>query len=211
MNQPPVRVTTRPVRQTSRLRPLLLVSALTLALVSVGAGAFSLALFTSTTDVTSNTFTTGTIVIGASPASALITYANMLPGDSVTGALTVSNTGTGALRYVMTSSSTNADVPTPKGLRDQMTLVVKTKDSNTAACGNFNGTQLYSGILSGAAFGALGAGSLTARTLAGSDPGPAASEVLCFRAALPIGTGNAFQNATTTTTFTFNAEQTANN
>ncbi len=210
MYQPPVQVTS-PARRGGRVRPLLAISAVALALVSVGAGAFSLALFTSTADVTSNTFTTGTIIVSTSPASALITYANMLPGDTTTSALTVSNTGTGALRYVMTSTSTNADVPTPKNLRDQMTLVVKTKDTNTAGCGNFNGTTVYTGALSGAAWGTLGAGSLTARTLAGSDPGPAASEVLCFRASLPIGTGNSFQNATTTTTFTFNAEQTANN
>ena len=39
----------------------------------------------------------------------------------------------------------------------------------------------------------------------------ASSETLCFRLTLPIGTGNAYQGATTTTTFTFDAEQTANN
>src|SRR5262249_24071454 len=37
------------------------------------------------------------------------------------------------------------------------------------------------------------------------------NEVLCFRLSLPIGTGNPFQGAATTTTFTFDAEQTANN
>ena len=194
-----------------RARPLLALAAVALAITSLGAGVFSMALFTSTASVGANTFTTGTIVITTTPTTAAITYSNMLPGDSVTAALTVSNSGTGALRYVMTSASTNADVPTPKGLRDQMTLTVKTKDTNTAGCGNFNGTQLYTGALSGAAFGALGAGSTTARTLAGSDPGPAASEILCFRASLPGATGNAFQNAATTTTFTFDAEQTANN
>jgi hypothetical protein len=39
----------------------------------------------------------------------------------------------------------------------------------------------------------------------------ATSEILCFRVSLPSSTGNAFQGATTTATFTFSAEQTANN
>jgi len=38
-----------------------------------------------------------------------------------------------------------------------------------------------------------------------------ASETLCFRVALPLSTGNAYKNAATTATFTFDAEQTANN
>jgi len=204
MQQPPIQVTRHAARQAGRLRPLLLVSALALAMVSVGAGAFSLALFTSSADVTTNTFTTGTIVIGTSPTTALISYSDMLPGDSVTAALTVSNTGTGQLRYAMTSASTNAD---SKALRDQMTLVVKTKDTDTAGCGNWNGTQLFNGALSAAAFG-----DVTSGAQSGDRPvDSGSSEVLCFRATLPIGTGDAFQSATTTTTFTFAAEQTANN
>ena len=39
----------------------------------------------------------------------------------------------------------------------------------------------------------------------------AGTEVLCFYVSLPIGAGNTLQGATTTTTFTFDAEQTANN
>ena len=38
-----------------------------------------------------------------------------------------------------------------------------------------------------------------------------ASEVLCFRVSLALSTGNAFQGATSAATFTFDAEQTANN
>jgi hypothetical protein len=40
---------------------------------------------------------------------------------------------------------------------------------------------------------------------------PATSEDLCFTVSLPLATGNAYQGATTATTFTFAAEQTANN
>ena len=187
-----------------RKRHLLLLATVALAVASVSAGAFSLALFTSSATNAGNTFTTGTIVIGLSPASALITFSGMLPGDSTTGALTVTSSGTSQLRYAMTTSATNADA---KALRDQMTLVIKTKDTATAGCTNFDGTQLYTGTLAAALIGDPTAGAQAGdRTLAG-----AASEVLCFRAALPSATGNAFQGATTTATFTFSAEQTANN
>ena len=184
-----------------RRRRGLLVLLLALSLGSVGAGAFSLALFTDSSAVGANAFTTGTIVLGANPATALLTASAMMPGDTVSGSLVVSNTGTGQLRYAMSSASTNAD---GKNLRDQLSLTVKTLGTSCAA---FDGTSLYSGTLSAAAFGSNAQGAQAGdRTLAAG-----ANETLCFQATLPIGTGNAFQGASTTTTFTFDAEQTANN
>jgi spore coat-associated protein N len=180
-----------------------LLGVLTVALVagSMGAGALSLALFTSTAAVSNNAFTAGTVVIGAAPATAALTATNLMPGDVVNGQITVSNTGTAQLRYAMSSASTNADT---KGLRDQLTLSVKTLGTS---CALFDGTQLYTGALNGAAFGSNAAGAQAGdRTL-----NAGANEVLCFRATLPLATGNAFQGATTTATFTFDAEQTANN
>ena len=79
----------------------------------------------------------------------------------------------------MTTAATNAD---SKDLRNQLTLVVKTKDTNTAGCANFNGTQLFTGTLAAGLFGDPATGGQAGdRTLAG-----AASEVLCFRATLPL-------------------------
>jgi hypothetical protein len=180
---------------------LLAVLAAGLVAGSMGAGALSLALFTSTAAVSGNAFTAGTVVIGAAPATAALTATNMMPGDVVNGQITVSNTGTAQLRYAMSSASTNADT---KALRDQLTLTVKTLGTSCAA---FDGTQLYTGALNGAAFGSNAAGQQAGdRSL-----NAGANEVLCFRATLPLATGNAFQGATTTATFTFDAEQTANN
>jgi hypothetical protein len=125
----------------------------------------------------------------------------MMPGDVINGTLVVSNTGTGALRYAMSSSSTNTD---SKGLAAQMTLAIKTIGTG---CTNFDGTSVYSGALGSALFGSSTAGADTGdRSLAAG-----LNETLCFRASLPIASGNAYQAATTTTTFTFDAEQTANN
>ncbi len=187
-------------------------SAVLLAFVLIAAAAFrtgSLAVFTDSADVTANTFTTGTVDISTNPATALVTYSAMAPGDTTTQSLVVTNAGTLALRYAVTASATNADT---LDLRSQLTLVIKTIDVTTpvSACNDFDGTQLYSGDLDGTAgviFGAVAQGAD-----AGDRPlAAAATETLCFRVSLPLATGNAFQGSTTTATFTFNAEQTANN
>jgi hypothetical protein len=132
-----------------------------------------------------------------------------MPGDSVTDDAVVENDGTAQLRYAMTTASTNAD---SKALRDALTLAVKTVDVTTPGtpCNDFDGsTTLYSGVL-GATTGSFGdptAGDDTGdRTLAAG-----ANETLCFRVSLPSSTGNGAQGATTTTTFTFDAEQTSSN
>ena len=93
----------------------------------VGAGAYTLALFTDSAANAGNAFVVGTVAIGVSPASALITLTGMLPGDSTTGTLTVSSTGNSTLRYAISTAATNPD---GKALRDQMALVIKTKDTD---------------------------------------------------------------------------------
>lgn len=195
---------TPPETTSGRSRRRRWLAGLTLVVASVGtigAAAYSLALYTSTAAVDANIFTSGTIVIGTNPATALLTAGAMMPGDTVSGSLVVSNTGTGQLRYAMTSSSTNTDA---KGLMNQMTLAVKTLGTSCVA---FDGTSLYAGTLASAAFGNPAAGAQAGdRTL-----NAAATETLCFQASLPLNTGNGYQGATTTTTFTFSAEQTANN
>jgi hypothetical protein len=192
------RLSRAPRRRGRLLAGLLLVASVT---ATVGAASFSLALFTSAATVGANTFTTGTIIIGTSPTTALLTTGNMMPGDTVAAPLVVSNTGTSQLRYAMTSSSTNTDT---KGLMNQLVLTVKTLGTSCAA---FDGTTVYTGTLAAALFGDPTTGGQAGdRTL-----NAAASETLCFQANLPLNTPNAYQGATTTTTFTFSAEQTANN
>jgi len=182
-------------RLQRRRRRGLIALLLTLSVATVGAGAFSLAVFTDT-QTSTGAFTTGTIVLGVSPATTF-TVNGILPGDSGSQTVTVSNTGTGALRYAMTSASTNTDT---KDLRSQLALTVK-----TGACAGT--TSLYSGTLDDAAFGDPTQGDQAGdRTIASG-----ANEQLCFGWSLPLATGDAFQDATTTTTFTFAAEQTSNN
>ena len=169
--------------------------------VAIAGVVSSLALFADSDALGANAFTTGTIVLGLNPTTALLTSSALMPGDNVNGTLVVSNTGTAQLRYAMSSSSTNTD---GKGLAAQMTLTIKTLGTS---CATFDGTSLFSGALSAAAMGSNAAGAQAGdRTLAAG-----ASETLCFRASLPLASGNTFQNATTTTTFTFDSEQTSNN
>jgi predicted ribosomally synthesized peptide with SipW-like signal peptide len=192
-----------------RRRRLLVLLTVGLAVLSVGAGQLSLALFTDQETV-AGTFSTGSIDLDDVKIDALtLTTGALMPGDSVTDDVVVENDGSAQLRYAMTTSSTNADA---KGLRDVLTLTVKTIDATTPGtpCDNFDGTTVLATAAlgaSGAAFGSPVAGSQAGdRTL-----NAAANETLCFRVSLPSGTGNGYQGATTTTTFTFDAEQTASN
>jgi hypothetical protein len=179
-----------------RRRGLLVLALAGTALVTFGASAISLALFTDTAAST-GTFTTGTIDITSSPSTAF-TVSGMMPGDESSATLTIENAGTAQFRYAMSSSSTNID---GQGLAAQLQLAVR-----EGACPS-TGTVVSSGSLDAAAFGSAATGADTGdRVLDG-----AASEDLCFTVSLPSATGPSYMGAATTTTFTFDAEQTANN
>ncbi|HXI79467.1 MAG TPA: TasA family protein [Verrucomicrobiae bacterium] len=168
------------------------------SLLTIGAGSISLAQFTDSATSTW-AFTTGTIDVNTSPA-VVTAVNNMMPGDNATQALTVSNAGTGDLRYSISVAATNA-------LGTALQLTVKTQDGG-GGCAAFTGTSVLAATtLNGAAVGSSAQGAqagdrnLTAGT----------SEVLCLRVSLPLSTGNALQGVSSAATFTFDAEQTANN
>lgn len=174
----------------------------------------TLALFGDQDSVSANSFSTGTIALTTDPTSALVTFTSMMPGDAVTNSLVVTNAGTESLRYALSSVATDPDT---KALKDQLALTVKTVDLTDPAtpCDAFDGTPLYSGDLDSAAGLVLGSAvaGQTGEATTGGDRtlAPAAVETLCFRVNLPSATGDAFQGAATTATFTFDSEQTRNN
>jgi hypothetical protein len=192
--------------QTRGLKVVITVS--TLALLVGLLSATALGLFTDADTVGANAFSTGTIDLVVSPTSAVVTFTGMVPGDQVTAPLTVTNGPGGAqLRYAASSTTTE------NTLAGQLQLTVKSGVTTCTSAGfGGSGTVLYGpaalgntaplAIIGNAAQGAQ-AGD---RTLA-----VGASEALCFNVSLPIATGNAFQNLSTTATFTFDSEQTANN
>lgn len=198
MQQSPTTFTSESAEQptTRRRRRGILAILLGLTTISLGAGMFSLAIFTDT-DASTGTFAAGTVDIESSPTVAF-TVTGMVPGDSATQALTIDNAGTASLRYALTTAATNA-------LGDTLTLTIKTLGTS---CALFDGTSVLAATaLDGAVFGSPTQGADAGdRVLAG-----AASEILCFRVSLPLATGDSLQNATSSATFTFAAEQTANN
>jgi hypothetical protein len=194
---------TATTRKNRRRRGLLALLIAGTAIISMVGAFSSLAVFTDSQAVDGNVFTTGTIDISVAPATALLTATTMMPGDTVNGSAVVTNAGTAQLRYSITGIATNPDA---KGLASQLTITIRELGTSCAA---FDGTQLYSGVVGYATTNLVGdptqGGQSGDRTLNSS-----ANETLCFRATLPLGTGNTYQGATTTMTFTFDAEQTAN-
>ncbi len=185
----------------------LLLTLLVVGLVMGIGAAGSNAIFTSSAANNANTFNTATISISTSPASAFITYSAMVPGDVVTQPLTVTNSGTAQLRYAVTSTTTE-DI-----LAAQLDLTIK---SGVTTCTNAgfsaSGAVLYGPGDLGSAAGVNVMGDPAQGSNAGDRTlNPAASEVLCFQVSLPLASGNAYQGLTSTATFTFNGEQTANN
>jgi hypothetical protein len=190
-------VTTQVERRRKRRRGTVALLA-AVSLLTIGAGSISLAQFTDSASSTWS-FTAGTIDVNTNPA-VLTSISNMMPGDTNTQALTVTNAGSGDLRYALSTVATNA-------LGNQLQLTIKAQDAG-GGCAAFTGTSVLAATtLNGAGFGSSAQGAQAGdRTLAAG-----ASEVLCFRVSLALSTGNAFQGATSAATFTFDAEQTANN
>ena len=190
-------------------------SRLVLSLVALGVSVVGLtsvvtgAFFTDQVDVNGNVFTTGSVDLSASPATAVVTASNMAPGDTVTAPLTVNNAGTLAYRYSLLSTVT-ASTP---DLAAQLDFTVKVGVTTCTTAGfAATGTVLYGpsdlGSTTGTKiFGDAATGGQTGdRTLSASS-----SEVLCLQVSLPSATGNTYQTKTTTATLRFDAEQTVNN
>jgi hypothetical protein len=181
--------------RTRRRRRGLIAALLGLSLMTVGAGAFSLAIWTDS-KTNAGSFATGSIILGVSPAT-VFTATNILPGDSGSQDVTVSNAGLSQFRYAM-STAISAET---NSLANGLTLTVK-----NAACASV-GSTIYTGTLRSAALGDPTQGAQAGdRTL-----GASSSETLCFTWALPGGAAQSYQGSTATATFTFAAEQTANN
>jgi spore coat-associated protein N len=188
--------TARAVDRRRRRRRGLVALLAGVALAGFGSSALSLALFTDA-DASTWTFDTGTIDIESSP-TVLVDVTAMMPGDSDTQALTIDNDGTAELRYAMDTAATNA-------LGDELRLEVR--EAGTG-CANWDGAV----VVADTALDGSGIGDATSGVDAGDRVLAAgSSEVLCFRVSLPLAATNSSQGATSEATFTFSAEQTANN
>ena len=166
---------------------------LSAGLLATGTVGGAWAAFTDSESVGSNTFSTGTLDITASPATALFNATNMSPGTVVHAALTVTNSGSLPLTYSLASAATDPDSKNLKGSLTAEARVV----SSTCSASTFDASATVAAPpVTGLDSFVTGSG----RSLAASG-----SEVLCFRVTLPSSAGNALQGATTVATFTLSA------
>jgi len=181
---------------------------LLVGVIGASLGVASNAIWTDSQNVDANVFSTGTIDISTNPTTALVTFSGMAPGDQVTNPITVTNAGSLQLRYAVTSTTTE------NTLAAQLDMTIKT---GVATCTNggfgSSGTVIYGpGDLGSTTPGTNVIGNPAQGGQAGDRTlNASANEALCFHVELPSGTGNSFQGLTTTATFAFAAEQTANN
>jgi hypothetical protein len=134
----------------------------------------------------------------------------LLPGETLRHRQVIENEGSQRVRYSLVSESSNKD---GKAVRDILEVTIRAADPGTigslASCDRFDGDVLYEGALgaSEARVGDPGMGANAGdRELASG-----ASEALCIEVRLPLSADNAYQGATTSTTFVVDAEQTAGN
>jgi hypothetical protein len=179
--------------------------ALSIAIMAVARG--GLAVFTDTESVGSNTFSTGNVDISTSPTTALVTFSGMVPGDQVTAPITVTNAGSLALRYAITSTTTE------NVLAAGLDLTIK---SGVTTCTNAgfgaSGTVIYATNDLGSTTGVNVVGNPAQGSHSGDRSlASAANEALCFNVSLPLSASSTLQGLTSTATLAFAAEQTVNN
>ncbi len=187
----------------------ILITVSTVGLLSMLSGLAGLAVFTDDASVDANTFMTGTIEISTSPTTALVTFSDMAPGDSIqpdAGIVVTNDSSTLEMRYAITSTTTE-DV-----LAAALDLTIREVDVEpTVKCDDFDGTIIYATNDLGSTSGI----NVVGNPAQGADSGDrvlalSTSETLCFRVALPLSATGP-EGITTTATFLFQAEQTKNN
>lgn len=192
-------------------RPMLK-SMLALAMsVAALAAVTTSALFTETDTVGANSFATGSVDLSTTPTTQIVYAASdMAPGDSETGSVTVSNDGSLEYRYAVTST-TDEDT-----LAAQLDMTIWAESDETTVDGTCDATPPATKLYEASDLGSVAGTDVIGDPTQGSQAGDrtlsaGGSEVLCFLVALPSSTGNTFESLTTTASFAFAAEQTANN
>jgi spore coat-associated protein N len=167
-----------PRRVLAALATLLLAAA-----VAVGSGAN----FTASSANPSNTFSTGTLDITNTQSGAIVSMSNMRPGDSQTGTVDITNSG--SLSGTFTLAESNV---TGAALAGQLDLSI-TDCGDVASADCATGTSLYSGKLDSLTSTALG-------TFAAGQ-----GRRYEFTVTLPSSTGNAFQGTSASAQFDWSA------
>jgi hypothetical protein len=159
------------------------VSALAVVLAAVGVTVGSGANFTAHSANPSNTFTAGTLTIGSSQASAVLSAANLKPGGTTSGTVDIQNTG--SLPGAFTLSTSNG-VDSAPSLLGQLDLRIED-------CGAFTGSVLHNAKVAPV-------GSLDLGTFAANE-----KHRYRFDVTLPSSTDNTFQGKSASVEFDWDA------
>jgi hypothetical protein len=191
------------------------------AVTTVGAVAtlvagFTFGLFSGTESSGANTFTAGTVSVGAgTPTSVTCTITNMVPGDSSSGASAGSKSDSTCTYNVKYTGSASA----------YLAVDVAVSNGGTALYdGSATGLQLFladgssTSYLSGTSYkqqggasAALPAGA-TPNLLVSTTPASTGTAVnFSLDYAMPAAAGNSYQSGSATVTLTFHAVQAGNN
>ena len=163
------------------------------------------ALFVSFASTTAATWdpTSGTVDISVSPVNAALSFDGMIPGDSVTRPLMVSNDGSLPLRYAIRSTTSD------EALAAQLDMTIK---PNVTDCNEAGFDRDGDAVYGPGYLGSIGGLDVVGNPSLGPDPGDRtlealASEMLCIRVSLPLSTSNEYQELSTAGTLSFIAEQ----
>ena len=174
------------------VHPLRTLGALAVVLVAVGITVGSGANFTASSANPANTFTAGTLSIGAGQSSAILSAPGLKPGDSATGTVDIQNTG--SLSGVFSLSTSNAADSSPS-LLGQLDLRIEDcgvfTGSTAPSCGS--GTVVHNGKVSALSTASLGSFAADAK------------HRYRFDVTLPQSTGNALQGKSASVQFDWNA------
>jgi hypothetical protein len=217
MIRPPRGASLDPAR---RLR--LVATTITVALAAAGVTSLTTsALFTDTQTMSATDFTTGTVQIAptmSGVAGLTLAAGNLAPGDTTFGAVTVDNAGSLELRYATSLTGANPLTQTVDlAAQLDLTLYAAPGGSTTDVAASCNPAGLAALTSVATSTGLpLATTPLLGSNAPGADPGDRTlgaqtSETLCVALHLPLATDNTFQGTTASVTFTFDAEQTANN
>ena len=167
--------------------------ALAVVLAAVGITVGSGANFTASAANPGNTFATGSLSIGNSPATALFTSAGMKPGDPATGYVSITNTGSLAGDFKLTTSNATG------------TTLLNQLDAVVTDCGTYTGTTLP-GCVTGTSNVYTGKlGSLSNQTLGNYAGG--VKHYYKIVVTLPSSTNDTFQGQTASVDFAWSATQ----
>jgi hypothetical protein len=152
-------------------------------------------------------FTDGSLAISGALNHPLFGGRSVVPGDYESRAVMVSNTGSLALRYAATSTTTD------NVLAGELQLTIWQATGGAADC---DSTPDATPIYGPAPLGRVGGLNTIGDPAQGSQPGDRTlaagdSETLCFAVSAPLSMDNSVQGLTTTPAFDFLAEQVHDN